>query len=87
MLEKKGSDDPEIVEALETFVEKSIDAAQYLLDKNEHEDAGRVLEDAAAVLKNEISTSYPRLLFKINYRQAELQNVCGLHDESLVYLR
>ena len=50
------------------YVEKSLDAAQYLLDKREDEDSGRILEETAAVLKNEVGSNCARLQFKVSYR-------------------
>ena len=37
-----------------------------------HEDAARVLDDCTRVLKNEIQASFPKLLYKVHYRQAEI---------------
>ena len=63
------------------------DTAIYLIDISDHEHAGKILEDCASVLKTEIRESYPKLLYKVHYRQAALQNALGLNDESLVYLK
>ena len=67
-------------------MEKSCEAAVYLLDQREYSDASRVLEECARVLKNEVKGSNPKLLFKVYYRQAELTSAQGLSQESLVYL-
>ena len=61
LIETKGTQDPETLQALEIYVEKSLDAAQYLHDKSEDADASHVLEEAAAVLKNEIGANCARL--------------------------
>jgi len=86
-LNKRGAEDEETIAAVEFYTEKSCETATYMMDKGEHEDAGKVLEECVRVLKSEVRANYPRLLYKINYRLAELQNSKGLHQESLVYLR
>ena len=87
LLREKGGDSAETIEALETFVEKSCEAATYLLDKGEQEEAGHVLEDCQKVLQKEVPGKFPKLLYLINYRQAQLQNSLGRHQESLVFLK
>ena len=86
-METKGSSDSETITALEAYVERCCETATYQLDMQHHEDAARVLDDCTRVLKNEIQASFPKLLYKVHYRQAEIQNAMGLHNESLVYLR
>ena len=51
------------------------------------DDAEKVLDDCSRLLKTEMHGSYPKLLYRVHYRQAELQNAKGLHQESLVYLK
>ncbi len=78
-LKSNGANDPKTIEAVETFVETSCEAASYMIDKLQERDAAKTLEECVRVLKSEVKSSYPRLLYKIYYKQAELQNANGLH--------
>lgn len=79
LLSEQGSSSPETIEALETYVAKCCETAIYLLDMKEIEDAERVLDDCTRLLRTEMSGSFPKLLYRISYRQAELQNAKGRH--------
>ena len=68
-------------------MDQCCETAIYLLDMQEFEDGEKVLEDCSKLLKTEMHGNFPKLLYRIHYRQAELQNAKGLNQESLVYLR
>ena len=69
-LADQGEDDVGSIEALETYVAKCCKTGAYLLDISDYDDASRVLDECLHVLKTEIHSSYPRLLYQVYYRQA-----------------
>lgn len=70
VLAEKGEDDTDSIEALETYVTKCCETGAYLLDISDYDDASRVLNECLHVLKTDIHSCYPRLLYKVFYRQA-----------------
>lgn len=58
--------------AVEAYVETCCEGASYMLDKRQEDKATKTLDECAHVLKSEVIASYPRLLYKIYYKQAEL---------------
>ena len=49
---------------------KCCETGAYLVDISDYDDANRVLDECLHVLKTEIHSSYPRLLYQVYYRQA-----------------
>ena len=80
-------DSPAAYEALEEFVSSCTEIAVNLIDRQEHEAAKQVLQQADQVLRTGIPQKHPNLLYKISYRFAELANSLGDAQESLQYLR
>ncbi len=71
-MNSKGVDDADMVKAVEAYVETCCEGASYMLDKRKEDEAAKTLDECARVLKSEVKASYPRFLYKIYYKQAEL---------------
>lgn len=69
-MEESGNSSVETIEALEGYVSQSCDTATYLMDIGEHSDADKVLEECVLILKSDMQSNYPSLLYKAHYIQA-----------------
>ena len=70
----KGEDSPDSYDALQEYVDWCTEITINLMERQENEAAKQVLEQVDHTLRTGISQKHPNLLYKINYRFAELAN-------------